>query len=80
MSHNDIAISIDRGLLRQLDRFVAEQKLGSRNQAIRLALQEMLSRWRHDRLATECARLDPAVERAMAEEGMSAELSAWPEY
>jgi hypothetical protein len=31
-------------------------------------------------LARECAKLDPAFERAMAEEGMSAEVTEWPEY
>jgi hypothetical protein len=30
-------------------------------------------------LARECAKLDPAVERAMAEEGMGGELEQWPE-
>jgi hypothetical protein len=32
------------------------------------------------RLARECALLDPAFEQALAEEGMGEELSQWPEY
>jgi uncharacterized protein (DUF1778 family) len=32
------------------------------------------------RLAKECAKLDPKVERALAEEGMSNELKNWPNY
>ena len=32
------------------------------------------------RLAEECAKLDPAGEQAMAEEGLSEELGRWPEY
>jgi hypothetical protein len=31
-------------------------------------------------LAAECAKLDPAFEKALAEEGLSADLAAWPEY
>jgi hypothetical protein len=34
----------------------------------------------HGRLARECNKLDPAFEKALAEEGMSEELSEWPEY
>jgi hypothetical protein len=39
-------------------------------------------RHRPDReaLARECAKLDPAEEKAMAEEGMAAELADWPPY
>lgn len=35
---------------------------------------------RVDRLAEECAKLDPADERAMAEEGLAADAAEWPEY
>ena len=31
------------------------------------------------RLASECAKLDPAFEKALAEEGLGQELDAWPE-
>jgi hypothetical protein len=31
-------------------------------------------------LARECAKLNPLFEKAMAEEGLSEELSEWPEY
>jgi hypothetical protein len=31
----------------------------------------------HDRLAVECANLDPAEEQALAEEGMEFELETW---
>jgi hypothetical protein len=30
------------------------------------------------RLARECAKLDPVVEKAIAEEGMGEELEQWP--
>ncbi|TFH33517.1 MAG: CopG family transcriptional regulator, partial [Anaerolineales bacterium] len=32
------------------------------------------------RLARECAKANPAEEKAMAEEGISWELPEWPEY
>ena len=31
-------------------------------------------------LAQECAKLDPAFEKALAEEGLSEDLAEWPEY
>jgi hypothetical protein len=31
-------------------------------------------------LAEECAKLDPAFEKAMADEGLTEDLSQWPEY
>jgi hypothetical protein len=41
---------------------------------------EKLSSIKKSRLAQECAKLDPAFEKALAEEGLSEELKAWPEY
>jgi hypothetical protein len=35
---------------------------------------------RHARFDDECAKLDPAGERALAEEGLAADLAHWPEY
>jgi predicted RNase H-like HicB family nuclease len=34
----------------------------------------------HDRLEDAAALLDPAEERALAEEGLAADFEAWPEY
>jgi len=31
-------------------------------------------------LARECAKIDPIFEKAMAEEGLTEDLSAWPKY
>jgi hypothetical protein len=31
-------------------------------------------------LARECAKLDPKEERALADEGLSADRDSWPEY
>ena len=39
-----------------------------------------LDRLEHRRLAEECAKLDPAVERAMADEGIGTDAGSWPEH
>jgi hypothetical protein len=31
-------------------------------------------------LARECAKLDPEFEKALADEGLDADLRGWPEY
>jgi hypothetical protein len=51
-----------------------------RSEASEAAVRERLARLRRDRLARESAKLDPAVEMSMAEEGIAADLRAWPEY
>lgn len=38
------------------------------------SVEEKLQRMERSRLAKECAKLDPAFEKAMAEEGMSEEI------
>jgi len=52
----------------------------NRSRAIQGAVQEKLERMERSRLARECAKLDPDFEKAMAEEGLSEELSEWPKY
>lgn len=80
MSRSKVAISLEEGTLRRLDRLVEEAVFANRSQAIQIAIGEKL--WRLDRrgLARECAKLDPAFERVPAEEGLSEELPEWPEY
>lgn len=42
-------------------------------------LETFVSFWqKQNRLARECANLDVAVEQAIAEEGMEADLEIWP--
>jgi hypothetical protein len=43
-------------------------------------VDEKLGRLSRNRLAQECAKLDPDHERALAEEGMGGEMAEWPEY
>ena len=80
MPASKVAISIDSVLLAEVDGLVAKEAFASRSQAIQAAVREKLARMRRSRLAEECAKLDPSMEKAMAEEGMSGELAQWPEY
>lgn len=72
------AVTLEPRLLDELDALVAACEYPNRSQAIEAAVAESLSRGARSRLAAECAMLDPAEERVLAEEGMGAE--AWPEY
>lgn len=80
MSQTKVAITLEEGVLARLDALVHRQLFASRSRAIQEAVQEKLERLERSRLAEECSRLDPAFERAMADEGLSEELAAWPKY
>lgn len=80
MSTAKVAVSMDKDLLRRLDRLVKSQLFENRSRAIQEAVSEKLARLERGSLARECAKLNPAFEQAMAEEGMSAEVPEWPEY
>lgn len=80
MARSKIAVSLDKQTLQQLDELVAEAIFPSRSQAIQVAVQEKLARLAQGRLARECAKLDPAFEKALAEEGLAEDTSAWPVY
>jgi Arc/MetJ-type ribon-helix-helix transcriptional regulator len=59
---------------------VARQRFRNRSQAIETALAEKLARLARKRLAEECAKLDPADEHRLAEDGLAASGESWPEY
>lgn len=80
MGKTKVAVTLEAKLVQQLDQLVAERRYPNRSQAIETAVAEKLSRARHTRLARECAKLDPHEEKALAEEGLSSDLAAWPEY
>ena len=80
MGRSKIAITLDEESVGELDRLVSEHRFPNRSLAIQEAVDEKLGRLSHDRLARECAKLDPDHERALAEEGMGGELAGWPEY
>ena len=80
MSTVKIAITIQEHLLNQLDRLVKAGVFPNRSKALQEAVEEKLARLDRRRLARECAKLDKMLERSIAEEGLSGEMSEWPEY
>lgn len=80
MSRAKIAITLDQGVLDRIDRLISQQIFPNRSRAIEEAVEEKLERLERSRLAVECAKLDPAFEKALAEEGLSEDSAAWPEY
>lgn len=80
MGKTKIAITLDEQYIEQLDRFVNEHIFQNRSQAIQEAVKEKLARMKRTRLAKECAKLDQSFEKAMAEEGITGDVSQWPEY
>jgi metal-responsive CopG/Arc/MetJ family transcriptional regulator len=80
MTKCKVAISLQKSVLDRLDRLVKKDVFPNRSQAIQAAVEEKLERLERSRLARECANLDPSFEKSLAEEGLSEELSGWPEY
>ncbi len=80
MNKKKIAITLDQDYVKRLDYLIREHIFSNRSQAIQEAMKEKLERIEHSRLARECSKLDPSFEKAMAEEGLSEDLSEWPEY
>lgn len=80
MGRSKIAITLDEATLGAIDRLVSEHRFPNRSLAIQEAVDEKLGRLSRNRLAQECAKLDPDHERALAEEGMGGELGEWPQY
>jgi metal-responsive CopG/Arc/MetJ family transcriptional regulator len=80
MAASKIAITIDDKMLKQIDILVKSKYFPNRSKAIQEAVAEKLVRIERNRLAQECAKLEPNFEQALAEEGFSAEMETWPEY
>jgi metal-responsive CopG/Arc/MetJ family transcriptional regulator len=80
MGKTKIAITLAEKTVKYLDHLVEEQVFSNRSQAIQQAVDEKIERMGRDRLARECAKLDPAEEKGLAEEGLAEDLSKWPEY
>jgi len=80
MAAAKVAISLDEDVLARLDQLVKQQAFPNRSKAIEEAVREKLQRIDRSRLARECAKLDPAFEKALADEGLSEDLNEWPEY
>ncbi|MBI1892502.1 MAG: CopG family transcriptional regulator [Candidatus Rokubacteria bacterium] len=80
MAAGKIAITLDRGLLKEIDRGVKSGLFKNRSRAIEEAVREKLERHRQRRLVSEVKKLDPKEGRALAEEGMTGEEATWPGY
>lgn len=80
MSVAKIAITLEQDLVSELDRLVQRHVYPNRSRAIQEAVREKVARLSINRLAHECAKLDPKAEQAWAEEGLSKEIASWPEY
>ena len=80
MGQSKIAITLESSLLAEVDALVKDHIFPNRSRAIQEAVKEKLNRLNGNLLAQECAKLDPEYERALAEEGLSEDLSEWPEY
>ena len=80
MPKSKIAITIETGLLSEIDALVRRAQFPNRSRAIEMAVEAQLERVRKGRLVREVALLDPREEQAMADEGLSGELAEWPEY
>ena len=80
MPKTKVAITLDTKLVQNLDDLVAQRRFANRSQAIEAALAEKLARLAKTRLAQECAKLDRAEEKALAEEGLAGSAETWPEY
>ena len=61
MASAKIAVSLHKSTVERLDRLVEQGTYPSRSRAIQEAVDECLSRLTRDRLARECAKLDPRV-------------------
>jgi metal-responsive CopG/Arc/MetJ family transcriptional regulator len=79
MTTDKVAITIDRQILKRLDRLVAEKRFPNRSRAIQEAVEEKLTRLDRTRLAREAGRLDRHFEQKFADEGLAGEAE-WPEY
>jgi len=80
MAKAKIAVTLDGLVLHRLDRVVQGGHFPNRSQAIEIAVREKLDRLEHRRLAAQCAKLDPAAEQVLAEEGFGADAASWPAY
>lgn len=80
MGKAKIAITLNERTVGRIDQLVRSKAYPNRSRAIEEAVEEKLDRLDRSRLAHESAKLDPAFEKALAEEGLSQDLGEWPEY
>ena len=75
-----LAVTIDEGVIRDVDRWIAAGEYPNRSRALQAALLELRDRRaRRRRLLRELAKLNYREERELAEERLRAE-AIWPEF
>ncbi|HEC97649.1 MAG TPA: ribbon-helix-helix protein, CopG family [Nitrospirae bacterium] len=80
MGKTKIAITLDGKYIQELDHLVNARYYQNRSQAIQEAVKEKLQKIKQVRLSRECLKLQPSLEKAMAEDGISEDMKEWPEY
>ena len=80
MPKTKVTLTLDSGMVDQIDQLVAGMRFQNRSQAIESALADKLQRLARTRLARESAKLSPGEEKRLAEDGLVDALEAWPEY
>ena len=80
MGKAKIAITLDKQSIDELDRLVKGDIFRNRSQAIQEAISEKLLRLKKTRLIAESSKLEHAIERKLAEEGLITDVKEWPEY
>ena len=80
MAKAKLAVTLEESILAEVDNLVKHRVFPNRSRVIELAVREKLDRMAKNRLADQCALLDPAFEQALAEEGMGEESDQWPAY
>ena len=80
MPKTKVTLTLDTGMVEQVDQLVAGLRFQNRSQAIEAALADKLQRLARTRLARESAKLNPREEELLAEEGLVDALESWPEY
>jgi Arc/MetJ-type ribon-helix-helix transcriptional regulator len=73
-----IAVTLDQRTAADLDRWVREGRYPNRSRAVQRAVDLLVEREKRSRLARELAKLDPAEEKKLAEEGLGD--SSWPAF
>ena len=67
MAKSKVAVTLDVDTVERLDNLVKQDVFSNRSQGVEIALREKLSRIDLNRLARECATLDPKFEKSLAE-------------
>jgi metal-responsive CopG/Arc/MetJ family transcriptional regulator len=67
MAKAKLAVTLEEKTLAEVDSLVSRRIFPNRSRVIEMAVQEKLARLGKNRLAVECALLDPAFEQALAD-------------